>query len=596
MRSSLRRHRVLKGCFALLLCLGSAAGQCSCPCLPLIGAAGSVDGMVNGQDSATVVAGSEVALTALITTGILVPEGSVASWSQLVPPTPLIAFEARDGGVTVFTAPDVASTTTFTLEVRAGGALSDVVNVTVVPVEGAERPVPTVGLEVIEGDVVLLDGFAVIEPAAFDTDTFDPTAHRAIWRQTSPDEAGLQVDLQTSPDNLFAAFVAEFDPMPAPGPIVLQFQLDIFDAAGDIADPATAIASALVNVTVRRRPIADAGPYQLVLRPPAEAVQLDGTASVDLDGPPDNSGLVFLWVQIEGPAVELVGALTPAPSFSIVDLPTNRNHRLVFALVVVNGPIPAGPILAATTLEEVQAAIAELAADFDTVEIAAARNSGGGGAPDNGPQEEPCDPVCESPAVCLDGLCLIPCDDEFCTLDEVCTDEGCIALCGESVCPPDLVCVDGACLERCGEGFCPPELECVEGACLEPCGEEFCPPGRECVEGDCLEPCGEGFCPQDLVCVEGECLEPCGEEFCPPGEVCGSEGCVVQCGESLCAPGEVCIDNQFCGELCDGVFCGPQVFCDAGCGCDFDGDMVGELCDQCPDNPFATEEPCFGEE
>lgn len=554
MKLSLRQRRVLKGLLALLLCAICAAGECNCPCLPE-SSPGSVTGLANGEASIRVPSGSQVELTALFT-GLAEAVGSSAEWSQLLPTTPRVPLQEQSSNVTVFTAPEVLSPTLFQFTVSVG-FLSDVVDVTVVPDnEGAPREVPIVNLQVIEGDSITLDGAAILAPTGFNPAAFNPLFNPVRWTQTASTPAGLASRLLAQPLSLFATLHTALLANVPPGPVNFAFDLNVFDTNGNPDNPDTAVASAVINVEVLRRPIADAGPYQLVIRQQTQNVQLDGSASIDMDSPDDDSGLLFLWVQIEGPAVQLSTPLIATPEFSIGDLAPNRNHRLVFALAVIDGPAIGGPILAATSLEEVQAAVADLLADVDTVEIAVVLSPGGPVAPeDDDPEEELCDPACVAPAECVDGMCLIPCDDEFCELDQV----------------------------------------CGEGGCVEPCGEGFCEPGEVCTDDGCLIPCGEGFCSPGEACNEDDvCVIVCGEELCEPGQTCSEGGaCGEPCGGDVCAPGEACIDGEFCAELCDGEFCGFEGFCDPGCGCDFDGDEVGDLCDECPDNPFATEEPCL---
>lgn len=366
-------YRPMKAIVALLLCLGSAGWQGGCPCFPQFGDLGSLVGMANDEVGTTVTAGEEVNLTAAITPGLLLPAGSEALWTQVSPALPEVGLEQQSGDLTVFAAPSVATTTTFTFRVTAGSFMADTVEVIVLPgEEDAPREIPVFDMQVAEGDIVLLDGFGVIDASVFDTDSFDPTTHQAIWRRTSPVTPRLRMNLDARPDNLFAAFIAEFHPTPGPGPIALQFRLDIFDAAGDLADPETSVAAAIVNVNVRRHPIADAGPYQYVLRPQRTSVQLDGSGSVNVQEPGNDAGLTFVWTQIEGPAVQLSGPLTATPGFSLAPLAANRNHRLVFAMVAASGAIPVGPIRAASSLEAVEAAVTGLLADVATVEVAVA--------------------------------------------------------------------------------------------------------------------------------------------------------------------------------------------------------------------------------
>ena len=76
-----------------------------------------------------------------------------------------------------------------------------------------------------------------------------------------------------------------------------------------------------------RPPSASAGESQSVNIAVATTIHLDGNASTD----PDGDTLSFLWTQLAGPPVELIGATTAAPHFlaPLVTTPTTLRFRLV---------------------------------------------------------------------------------------------------------------------------------------------------------------------------------------------------------------------------------------------------------------------------
>jgi hypothetical protein len=161
-----------------------------------------------------------------------------------------------------------------------------------------------------EGTVVTLDGTASRDPDG------DPITFQ--WRQV----AGPPVTLSdpTVPRPTFTAPVVSPS---VPPPVVLTFELIVSDGQL-MSDPDQ------VQITVNRRPIANAGPDQTVDE--GTVVTLDGTASRDPDGDP----ITFQWRQVAGPPVTLSDPTTPRPRFTAPGLLLGEatSLRLTFSLVV----------------------------------------------------------------------------------------------------------------------------------------------------------------------------------------------------------------------------------------------------------------------
>ncbi len=105
------------------------------------------------------------------------------------------------------------------------------------------------------------------------------------------------------------------------------FELTVDDGFGGTATD-------LVTMTVEtRRPFADAGEGGLVQ--PGDLVTLDGTGSSDEDG----DALSYLWTQVGGPLVPLMGADSAQPTFVVPDL----RGRLEFELKVFDGAVWSEP-------------------------------------------------------------------------------------------------------------------------------------------------------------------------------------------------------------------------------------------------------------
>lgn len=152
------------------------------------------------------------------------------------------------------------------------------------------------------GDVVTLNGTQSSDPDQ-DLMTFS-------WTQLS----GPAVELVNA-DTLTPSFVAPASKEP------LKFALVVSDGQDDSEE-------ASVTVTISNRtPIANAGHTIIAKR--GDKVSLSGIASVD----PDNDKLSYRWSQVYGTKVELHGANTANPSFT---MPFSSGY-MVFALSVNDG-------------------------------------------------------------------------------------------------------------------------------------------------------------------------------------------------------------------------------------------------------------------
>ncbi len=206
----------------------------------------------------------------------------------------------------------------FELIVSDGRAESDPDRVTITV---NRRPIAEAGPDqrVDEGATVTLDGTASRDPDG-DRLTFR-------WRQVSGPPVALSDATSPRPQ-----FIAPVVAPTVPPPVTLTFELVVSDGRLTSAPD-------LVTITVNRRPIANAGPDQTV--PDGTLVTLDGTRSFD----PDGDGITFRWTQTAGPAVTLVGATTPRPSFTAPNLAVTEaaSVRLTFSLVVSDGRLSSVP-------------------------------------------------------------------------------------------------------------------------------------------------------------------------------------------------------------------------------------------------------------
>jgi hypothetical protein len=114
------------------------------------------------------------------------------------------------------------------------------------------------------------------------------------------------------------------------------------------------------NGSTFRAPIVDAGQSQQVGS--GDVVTLDGNASMDSNDPP--LALSFEWAQTSGPAVDLVGANSPTPTFTAPTIaPGGPTQTLLFALTVRN--IPAN----LTATASVTVTVGDTAQPVDTLDV-----------------------------------------------------------------------------------------------------------------------------------------------------------------------------------------------------------------------------------
>lgn len=117
---------------------------------------------------------------------------------------------------------------------------------------------------------------------------------------------------------------------PAPETIAdetIAFDLIVTNTNGEISEPDSV--TILVSPTqIALTPVADAGPDQFVGN--NDSVQLDGSNSFD----PNNSPLIYSWIQTSGPTVALSDSTNANPTF--IALETTEQIDLTFQLIVTN--------------------------------------------------------------------------------------------------------------------------------------------------------------------------------------------------------------------------------------------------------------------
>ena len=176
---------------------------------------------------------------------------------------------------------------------------------------GVAGPVPYAG-----DDRTVLAGEAVVLRGA--NKGVDSSLVQYAWRQLAGPDVLVGAD-KGKPELAFKA------PDVNPGEsVTLRFGLRLSDGRATSAEDVVS-----VNVTTSSgRPLADAGADRTAAR--GEKVILDATRSSD----PDQEPLRFRWVQTAGPTVELAGAESATPSFT---MPQDAGTALEFRLNVTDG-------------------------------------------------------------------------------------------------------------------------------------------------------------------------------------------------------------------------------------------------------------------
>jgi large repetitive protein len=247
--------------------------------------------------------------------------GTALAWAWTQVSGPPVSLLGADGPRPTFTAPEVGAagaTLAFSLTVSDGQASSAPAGVTVAVEDVNRAPTASAGATQAadEGATVTLDGSGSSDPDAGATLSF-------LWTQL----AGPAVTL-SDPTAVAPTFTAPAVDAGA----VLTFRLAVGDGAAgasatvdvlvrDVNHPPTAVAAADPQVDERA------------------LVTLDGAASSDPDA---GSALAFAWSQVSGPAVTLLGADGPRPSFSAPEVEA-AGATLVFSLTVSDGRLQSTP-------------------------------------------------------------------------------------------------------------------------------------------------------------------------------------------------------------------------------------------------------------
>ena len=232
-------------------------------------------------------------------------------WTQVAGPA--VSLAGATTQTPTFAAPPLpggfgSQTLTFQLTVsNSAGSNSDSVDVFVGNVNHAPKPHAGVEQTVKEGSLVMLDGRASFDPDG------DPLTYR--WLQL----AGLPVALAEA-ETSTPYFTAPVLSGGLNGQEVLTFALTVSDGTLSQTDEVRVVVEQLDHP-----PVADAGMPQTVHT--GRLVTLDGSRS----GDPDADPIFFTWSQVGGPAVELINATTPTPSFSApaASGPTGLMFRLI---------------------------------------------------------------------------------------------------------------------------------------------------------------------------------------------------------------------------------------------------------------------------
>jgi hypothetical protein len=141
-----------------------------------------------------------------------------------------------------------------------------------------------------------------------------------LWEQTQGDTVQLSNPASDKP-----TFTAPN--VPAGTQKVLAFKLTVTDPEGlNNSDAVTITIKAAAN----QPPEADAGPDQTVN--PRQTVTLNGANSSD----PDGDGLMYLWEQTQGAAVQVSDSAHPQPTFTAPDAAAGVQMMLTFKLTITD--------------------------------------------------------------------------------------------------------------------------------------------------------------------------------------------------------------------------------------------------------------------
>ncbi len=182
---------------------------------------------------------------------------------------------------------------------------------------------------------------------------------------------------------------------------------------------------------------------------------------------------------------------------------------------------------------------------------------------------------CEEGEICVDDVCVDPCEEVTCEPNEKCILGQCLD-CHTLGCEEGLVCYSGHCQEDpCSATDCGPNQYCSDGNCVDLCWDQLCPKGALCTpEGICeASPCADVDCAPNQYCNLGQCENsPCGAVYCPAGEVCIPSGeCIPDpCPLLHCPEGALCEVNEAGSARCVNLALPPspeQITSRGGCAC-----------------------------
>jgi hypothetical protein len=261
----------------------------------------------NAGPPQTVEEGDGVTLNA---TGSTDPEGQALTYTWTQTGGTSVSLSNASATQPTFTAPEglVNSTLTFQVSVTDGTSTStDTVTITVnadndAPTANA-GPTQTVG----EGDGVTLD--------ATGSSDSEGDALTYAWTQTGGTSVSLSNASGSQPTFTAPEFLVNS---------ILTFQVSVSDGTNTSVDTVTVIVNADNDA-----PTANAGPDQIGTV--GGTVWFDATRSTD----PEGQSLTYTWRQISGEPVDINGAFTAQPSFTVLD--GMSNSRMIFEVSVFDG-------------------------------------------------------------------------------------------------------------------------------------------------------------------------------------------------------------------------------------------------------------------